>query len=74
MNQKRQSKPAVIDALPIAIAAYKWFDGATSHKLYKMAKKGQLKLTKIDGRTYVTREEAERVNRNRPQFAPVVLP
>jgi hypothetical protein len=67
-------KQTVIDALPIAIAAHLWFDGAAADKLYRLAKRGELRLTKIGRRTYVMREDADRFHRSQPKLAPVMLP
>jgi hypothetical protein len=61
MSPRKQQ--TVIDALPIAIAAHVWFDGAAADKLYRLAKLGKLELTKIGRRTYVLRKEADRFHR-----------
>jgi hypothetical protein len=59
------TRQITIDALPIALAAHEWFGGASADTLWRMARRGDLKLIKVAGRTYVERREAKRAQRKR---------
>jgi hypothetical protein len=73
MQRQSTRRQAAIDGLPIALAGHLWFDGASKETLYRMAKRGDLKLTKVGRRTFVLRLDAERAQKLRPRFIPVVL-